>query len=62
MQALRKVNFNEIPKIIPKIPVSSVKNRREVFHDKVTCLLRLQNLYCTRLALVSENLILCLIS
>ena len=39
MQALRKVNLNEIPKIIPKIPVSSVKNRREVFHDKVTCLL-----------------------
>ena len=45
MQALRKVNLNEILKIIPKIPVSSIKNRQEVFHDKVTCLLRLQNLY-----------------
>ena len=38
MQALRKVNLNEIPKIIPKIPVSSVKNRWEVLHYKVTCL------------------------
>lgn len=62
MQALRKVNLNEIPKIIPKIPVSSVKNRWEVLHDKVTCLFSSRNQYCTQLALVSENLILCLIS
>jgi len=26
MVALRKVNFNQIPKIIPKIPVSIVKH------------------------------------
>lgn len=47
MQALRKVNLNEIPKIIPKIPVSSVKNRWEVLHDKVTCLFSSRNQYCT---------------